>query len=511
MAVSLFAAIEVGSYEIEMKIYEVGGKKGLKEIDRVAHVIDLGKSSYHDHYISFELIDEVCDVLYGFSDVMKGYNITNYRACATSAVRDAENCQNIVDRIFVRTGLKVDILSNSELRGLHNKGISLKEADFDRIVQDGTVQVDIGSGSTQLTLWNEGKLVATQNMNLGALRVRELMNRLAVNHSNYHSILEEYMDHELEGIQDIFFQNIPVSNMIVTGDYIGYMFRTMENRKNLSYITREEYYERYGKLLLAGDEDIEERFNVPQEYVGIMVPCMVMYKKMLDLTNAGRIYAPRVKLCDGMAAEYAQKNKKIMATRDFNEDILNASRAVAKRYMLNEEHVRFVEESSLRIFDVMKKIHGLGKRERLLLQIAAILHECGKYINLSFPGVCGYDIIMKTEIIGISHMERTMVANIVKCNTERVTYEELLAQGISRSNSLTVIKLSAILRLANGLDYTHQEKMRNLNMKLNEKELIITVASKGDITIELGLFEERKFLFEQAYGIRPVLRHKKKA
>lgn len=206
-----------------------------------------------------------------------------------------------------------------------------------------------------------------------------------------------------------------------------------------------------------------------------------------------------------MVAEYAEKNKKIKFSKDFNNDILNASRVIAKRYMWNEEHVRFVEESSLGIFDATRKIHGLGKRERLLLQIAAILHECGKYINVSYPGDCSFSIIMRTEIIGISHMERVMVANIVKYNTENISFESLLMQGIGKNDAMTVIKLAAILRLSNALDKTHKQKCRNMKLKMNEKELIITVNTFEDMTIERGLFPDKTFLFEQAYGIKPVI------
>ena len=77
MAVLMFAAIEVGSYELEMKIYEIGGKNGINEIDRIAHVIELGKNSFNEKYINFDVIDEVCEVLYDFCKIMKSYETLN--------------------------------------------------------------------------------------------------------------------------------------------------------------------------------------------------------------------------------------------------------------------------------------------------------------------------------------------------------------------------------------------------------------------------------------------------
>ncbi|MDD6571089.1 MAG: exopolyphosphatase [Thermoflexaceae bacterium] len=503
MAVLMFAAIEVGSYEIEMKIFEIGGKNGIREIDRIAHVVELGKNSYNEKYIGFEMIDEVCDVLYDFCKIMKSYGVSQSRVCATSAVREAENCQTIVDRIYIRTGLKVDVLSNSELRYIYNKAIALKEKDFESIIENGTVLVDMGSGSAQLTLFDQGKLITTQNILLGSLRVREVLAGLSVSGANYRSVLEEYIDDDMEDVRKMFFRDTEISNMIVTGEYVSTLFGNKENVR--TYVTKEEFEKQYDILLTSSADELEEKYNIPQEHVGVLIPSSMIYKKVLDITGAQRIWVPNVKLCDGMVAEYAEKNKKIKFSKDFNNDILNASRVIAKRYMWNEEHVRFVEESSLGIFDATRKIHGLGKRERLLLQIAAILHECGKYINVSYPGDCSFSIIMRTEIIGISHMERVMVANIVKYNTENISFESLLMQGIGKNDAMTVIKLAAILRLSNALDKTHKQKCRNMKLKMNEKELIISVNTFEDMTIERGLFPDKTFLFEQAYGIKPVI------
>ena len=76
-----------------------------------------------------------------------------------------------------------------------------------------------------------------------------------------------------------------------------------------------------------------------------------------------------------------------------------------------------MEKHVLNIFDTMKRYHGMGKRERLLLQIAAILHACGKFIGMKNSGESSYNIIMSTEIIGLSHMEREIIANVVRYNS----------------------------------------------------------------------------------------------
>ncbi len=86
-------------------------------------------------------------------------------------------------------------------------------------------------------------------------------------------------------------------------------------------------------------------------------------------------------MCDGTAAEYAHNIKKLHFTHNFDEDILTTSRNMAKRYRCGGSHPQCVEKMALELFDVMKKNHGLSGRDRLLLQIAAIIHGCGKFIS----------------------------------------------------------------------------------------------------------------------------------
>ena len=144
---------------------------------------------------------------------------------------------------------------------------------------------------------------------------------------------------------------------------------------------------------------------------------MIFCRCLLEKLGAETIWLPEMSTNDGLCYDYGVGNKLIKSKHNFDEDILAASRNIAKRYKSNMPHIKNMEEMTLQIFDRMKKIHGLGQRERLLLQISVILHNCGKYISLTNVAECAYNIIMTTEIIGLSHAERRIIANVVKYNT----------------------------------------------------------------------------------------------
>ena len=161
------------------------------------------------------------------------------------------------------------------------------------------------------------------------------------------------------------------------------------------------------------------------------------------------------------------------------------------------------------LFDTMKKQHGLGKRERLLLQVAAILHDCGKYISFANAPQCAYDIIMSSEIMGLSHLEREIVAETVLYNSYPLADYENVADRLDQQSFLTVAKLSAILRVSNAMDRSHKQKFKNVKAQLRDKELIITIETDEDIALEKALFASKTAYFERIFSIKPVVKEKR--
>ena len=216
-------------------------------------------------------------------------------------------------------------------------------------------------------------------------------------------------------------------------------------------------------------------------------------------------------MCDGIAYEYAQKRKLLVGGHDFEKDIVDSAMSISKRYMGSRKRAETLENLTMVLFEATKKLHGLGKREQLLLRIAAILHDCGKYISIASLGECSYQIIMATEIIGLSHLEREIIANVVKFNHEEFIYYEELSRDSSLDMPayLTMAKLTAILRLANGMDRSHKQKLKGLKAALKDGKLILTVDTQEDIILEKGFVEVNAEFFQEVFSVEPVLKQRK--
>lgn len=507
MTIHTFGAIDVGSYEQELKIFEVSKARGIRPVDSLVRRVDLGSDTYQTGKIRSGNVREVGDILREFREVMNNYRVTEYKAYGTSAIREMDNASMVLSLWEQRSGIHVGVLSNSEQRFLDYKSAAAKIGDFDSIISDSCAIVDIGGGSIQISLFSDGKLGATQNLRLGILRLYEKIRSIDARESQRDAMISEMVDSQLEVFQKLYLNNRKIRNLIIVDDYISALMqsRKMEDVPAAAFI---EY------VRMARDMSVPEiarRVQIADDNVPLLYISGVLMERIIEAFGTEHIWAPGITLCDGIAYEFAEKQKILPPSHNFEEDIIACAHNISRRYMGDETRGETIETIALRIFDALRKQYGLSKRERLLLRICAILHDCGKYISITNLAECSYNIIMSTEIIGLSHIEREIVANVVRFNhSEFVYYEEQQNMSdLDLDAYLMIGRLTAILRLANGMDRSHKRKFEDFGLTLKPDRLQINIRPGVDITLEKGMFAHRADFFEEIFGIRPVIRQKK--
>lgn len=509
MAVMTFAAIDIGSYEVSMKIFELSKKIGFRELNDVRYSLELGKGVYSNGKLDTQMLDVLCETLNDFKRMMQDFGVVEYRACGTSALRELANPLIIVEQIYRRTGFKVEILSNAEQHFLGYKSIAAIERGFKKMIQKGTAILDVGGGSLQVSLFDKDALVTTQSLKMGSLRIRQRLQELEKTTIHYDKLVEEFIRNDLTNFQRLYLKDRDIKNVILMGDFITDMIFQEEMKDKI--ITRNEFMKRYEDTVDKTEDVLAQEMEIDPEYASLVVPTMVVCRSFIDIIQAEALWAPGVSLLDGIAYDYAEKKKFIRSVHNFENDILVTSKNIAKRYSSSKSHIQGTMNLCLNIFDSMKKVHGMGKRERLLIQIAALLHDCGKYISMGNVSECSYQIIMSTEIIGLSSLERKMIAYAVRYNTTAFVYYDeiqMLGAGIDRESYIKIAKMTAILRLANAMDRSHCQKVKGIKTVLKDRELQMVMDSSQDISLELGLLQDKVAFFEEVFGIRLVIRGK---
>lgn len=505
----IFAAIYIGSHEVSLKIFELIQKKPIREIDCVRARIEIGKDVYHKGYIGYEMLEELGNVLTAYKKIMEGYKANAYTAYAGGVFRGVKNERFVLDQLYIRTGIRIQVPSNSEHRFIGYKSVAFRE-EFDEMTKQGAAMVDVGGGNLQVTLFADGRVVTTQHMALGSMRLREQLAGIKGFVSHYETQMEELVNKDLGVFKSLYLQGHKMKYIILMGDYIMELMHKIEKKGNGNkLVSSEKFVKAMRKLYKKNTEQIASELGLYNENDPLLIPYIVLYTRITEELNAEEIWAPGVNVIDGMAYDYALRNRLVRPAHDFDEDILSAAKQLSKRYGGFSPHIDALTQMSSLVFDAMKKVHGLGKRERLLLQTAAILHDCGKFISLAHGPECAYNIIMESEIIGLSHIEREIVACAVYYNTYSLEEAGQLAGKLDQKSYLTVAKLSAILRVSNAMDRSHKQKFRNVKAAVRDRQLIITVETVDDIILEKGLFGVKAELFERVFGIQPVIRAKR--
>ena len=511
VSIKTFAAIDVGSYELCMKVFELSGKNKMKEIDCVKRSLDLGSGTYGTGRISNDKVDELCRTLKEFSGIMETYRVDAYKAYATSAFREAENSLIALDQIKQRTGISIGILSNSEQRFLTYKSIASKREEFRQVIEGHTAIADIGGGSIQLSLFEKDTLISTQNMRIGVLRILELMQHVDFKRDQVESLIEELVSAQLATYKKLYLKDQKIDNIIVADDYLSpWMVKNMHSGSLQPITVLGEAEHLMETIRSRTTSYIAKELEITEEKVPLMVISTVLIRCITNFTGAEFIWVPGMTLSDGIAYEYAEQINMFKGDHDFERDIIACAVNISKRYMGSKKRSETLEKITTTIFDSMSRVHGLGKRERLYLQLAAILHDCGKYISLVNIGETSYNIIMASEIIGLSHMERSIVANIVRYNHSKFDYfDQESSADLNRDVYLVVAKLTAIIRLANSLDRSHKQKLKGMKAKLSENKLILRAETSEDITLEKGFFDTAVDFFEEVFSVTPVLKQHK--
>ncbi len=507
MAKKLVAIIDVGSLTARLKIFEIGSNGKPKEIEAVRRITSLGTKSYRSGVIGSSQLEEICECLNAFEVKIKEYRITKVFCVATSALRDARNRDVVVEQIRIRTGFKIEILDNSMERFYQNLAVMETMPEFKTLVNNGTMMLDIGSSSLQATVFDNSDFIFSQNMVLGSLRIYEMLSDLQNRTTHYEDVLEEFIAQDLNDYHAVEPKGIVYQSLIAFGGELGAikMLAGFDSNKPC-VMDKAEFLKVYEYLLKTRPTDLTLNNKIPSNVAPLLLPCALIIKNMLEYTGLDKIYLPHASLSDGVIYDYCSKSSSYKLTSNPEEMLVRAARNVAKRYKTDKKHIEFVEKAALQIFDESNRFSGLTSRERLLLRLSAILHECGKFVHATDHNEAAYALIRYTDLIGLNSDELDTIALVVRLYPQENPYSSFEYQNLPASKKVIVSKLTAMLRLADAMDASHKQKARKVSVTLYPDNLHITVDAVSDMSFEVWSFEHRSELFAEVIGIEPQIR-----
>ena len=516
-----FAAIDVGSNALRLRIVEADGparsvgdrvqlallpgerESAWREIVTLRAPVRLGTGVFLSGKLAPTAIAEACAALRDFRREMDTAKVDAYRATATSAVREASNGSTLIERARREAGIDLEAIEGVEEARLIQLAVTRRLAVEGRRV----LLVDVGGGSTELTVLDHGASTYSISLPVGTVRLIEAFLKESPTVSAEGArLIRETIDRALAEARP-HLSKLPLE-LLGTGGNIDTMAELCPAKGEGRAVDVASLKVLFAKLCALSPAERSKAFSLRADRADTIVPAAAIFLRLAEVFGATTIVAPGVGLKEGVLEELVDRHFKVWDVAGEVESVLLACTRVGIRYQFDEAHGVLVSRLAAQLFDDMKEAHAYGDRERLLLRAAALLHDVGDFVRYDGHHKHTYYLIQHADIMGLTPEEREIVANIAR-------YHRKSAPDTSHPNFHNLTKdargkvraLAAILRIADALDREHLGKVKQVRASIDKGKGRVTLTLTGD---EERLLEEltvraKAGLLRDVFGLEVAL------
>ena len=504
----LMSAIDIGASAIRIDIAEVRPDGGLHVLESLKKGVQLGKDTFTDGHISEESIRAACEVLRDYKRVMDTYGVVRYHAVATSAVRESSNSETFLDRVLMNTGLDVEIIDGSEENRLTLLAVAESIRGVPEAANGKTLLVEVGGGSADVTLLNAGEPVQSGTFPLGSIRLRAEAARTAATHEQQMRILKRQISNLLASVRRSVGTKEAEHFIALGGDvrFAARMIKPAAGDNGPPVVPRDAFVEFVDSTAKLTVDALVQKFSISYMEAETLAPALLTYSQLLKDTQARAVIVSDASIRAGVLQDMlpAEPGKRI---KQLTHQILSAARSLGRKYQYDETHAERVREISEMLFDELKSEHRMGDTHRLYLQVAALLHDIGAFIDSRGHHKHSYYLISASGLFGLRQRELEIIGNIARYHRRSLPQRSHPAYvSLDRDDRMIVSKLAAILRVANALDKEHLQKVADFRVTREEDKIVLSVRSASDLTMERAALADRSDFFSEVFGKQIILR-----
>lgn len=505
-----YGVVDMGSNAIRTQIVEIGDPTAaFTMLETARHPVRLGQEVFMSGVIPEPAIAAAVEVLRRFREQCEKLKVDHIRAIATAATREASNRDLIVERIRHASGIELEVISGSE------EAYLLHVAVASRIdLRSGrSLLVDLGGGSVEVTLVENGQMISAESYRLGALRVLQALSGGTDREQgdDFFDLLDQYVRSLDSRIKDGFGQD-RIDRYVATGGNIETLADLIHGEGRGTEIAGVEAYplaelQQWAKrLALLSHAERVHQLHLKPDRADTILPAAVVYYRLGQVAKADSVLVPRVGIREGLVRELAAGHLGALRATDHQETVLASCRALGRKYHYDFEHAHRVHQFAVALFEQCQTLHGLGAEDRILLEAAALLHDIGAFVNNQRHHKHSYYLIRESDLVGLSRSERELVAMIARYHRRaHPAREHEEYESLPRADRLRVAKLAAILRVADALDREHPSRITRIEVTAGRQlcEIKPTFAGGGDgnVALERWSVEQKGELWQDVFGM----------
>jgi exopolyphosphatase/guanosine-5'-triphosphate,3'-diphosphate pyrophosphatase len=507
-----YAAIDIGSNSLRMETAEVlpshgapagnfGNGLSMRILASEREVTRLGEGVFRSGRITREAMEFVCALLGQLAQTYRKLDVVGVRAVATSAVRDAQNQQEFLERAAAALDAPVEVISGKEEARLIHLGVQARWPHPAKRV----LLLDIGGGSAELILSENGRLVESFSKPVGALRLTEVFLDHDPPSSRDLHRLESYIEEKVASALDRMGKK-PFDRAIVTSATAAALAcavhrlprsrRSEADRRPVRARQVRQFYEQVQAKDLAARRKIAG--IGPRRAEIIVAGAAVLWRVMQDF-RLSSFYYSSAGVRDGIIADLAARGVGRELSR-LSRDQRRTVEEMTRRYGVSMDHARKVAELAAGLFESLAPLHGLPPAFGKLLEAAAYLHDVGHYVSDTGHHKHSYYLVANSDLPGFTNRERAFIANLCRYHRKaapRPGQENF--QMLDAADRRAVVLLMPLLRLADNLDRSHEQRVERVHCHIGDAGIALHLAARGDTDLEQWAAQKVEDVFRDVY------------
>ena len=493
------SAIDVGSNAMRMVVGEVDESWRVNTIENIRLPVRLGQDVFSQGYLEEKTIQQTEEAFLHFKHVADSFNVHRMRAIATSAAREATNGDLLIDRVLRTSGIEIEIISGDEEAHLIHAAVAHTLELKDR----RTLLIDIGGGSVEVTISTGRNIISTDSYNLGTVRLLEKLDTKEKSKHPFGKLVREYAEAARYRIErDLGDEKIQIC--AGTGgnvEEIGRLRQKLFKAESAHFVTLEELEQLIERLDKLSYEERIHKLKLRPDRADVILPASIVLHLIASEAGVKQIAIPNVGLKDGILLDIAEELSKSLRPQR-REQVWESALHMGRKYQFDEKHACLTAKLAARLFEQTKPLHDLNGNNLLLLEAGALLHDIGHFINAVDHDKHGFYLLSVNHLIGLTLREQNIVANLVRYHRRQsLSHDDGNIKSLPQKDRLIVIKLCALLQLADSMDVSHMSHVTDVTLTETKSGWRMKFSGKSDLMLENWAFGKRKSLFREVFGV----------
>jgi exopolyphosphatase/guanosine-5'-triphosphate,3'-diphosphate pyrophosphatase len=497
-----YAAIDIGSNSIRMEAAEVAPGQPIRVLASDREVTRLGESVFRSGSVSDEALRATCAVLARMAALYRRLEVVGVRAVATSAIRDTRNQKEFLERAAEAAGTRIEIISGREEARLIHLGVESVWPQTGR----RALMIDIGGGSAEIIAAEDGQLRESFSKPLGAVRLNEMFLRDDPPSPRQLREMHEYIQEKLSsplrrlgaaGWDRAIATSATASAIASAVSRVPRSKRDEIDRLRISTAQVRRLYARLSQLNLAARRKVT---GIGPRRAEIIVAGLAVLLDFTQQFHLPAVYYSRAGVRDGIIADLAARNVGAERSR-LSRDQRREVEEMARRYGVPLERARKVAHDANLLFAALQPIHGLPPDAGKSLEAAAYLCDVGHYVSSASHHKHAYYVVANSDMAGFTDRERLLIASLCRYHRKSLPGPLHSAyQTLTAEERRTLMQLIPILRLADNLDRSHDQRLERVDVRTPDGEIVLQVHSNGNLDLEQWRAERAGEAFRQIYN-----------